>query len=455
LIRDARQLPDGAVVEAEVAVVGAGLAGIDIARSLVQRGMRVALLESGRLEFDPAIQELTQVSFAGKPLRTHETHGDISRYLPPMYRGYCRIRQFGGTTNVWTGKWRIFDPWDFEPCPWIPYSGWPITLDDLLPFYRETADDYGFGDFEAAASGDLFRCASGLLAPHDLQPHLFYWERAPTRSGTRFFQELKQARCIDVVLGASATELVLHDDLRTVQAVRIKTLDQKCFTLRADRFVLSTGGLEVPRLLLTSNRQIAEGIGNAHGLVGRFYMDHPKHMAGSFKPGRAMKHLIAGVETQPRRSKLCSLRHLSTSALVAESRHLRTSGTLLEPRAPPTLQSEVCHCAGTESRKPRVSGLRARCVGDPAPGGRLAFHAGRPPGCSATAANLARVPFERTGGALGIRFDTGDAGRDDGCFASHGDDAHGIGPSARSGRPRLQSLRDREPVCGKQFRLCD
>jgi len=300
MIRHLAKLDAGATIHAEVGVIGAGLAGIDAARHLGRQGIGVALLESGRLEFDPAIQDLASARFAGKPLRTRETHGHITPYLPPMYRGYPRIRQFGGTTSVWTGKWRIFDPEDFERRDWIAHSGWPIGLDALLPFYRETAADYGFGDFDRALEGEMFRSARDLLAPYAAVPHLFYWEKTPTRSGTRFFQELKGSPHVDVLLGATATEILLDDTLRTVRAIRVKSLDGRAVTLCAKRFVLATGGLEAPRLLLASNGQIAKGIGNGRDLVGRFYMDHPKHKNRSLQPGRAMRRLLDAVKFDPR-----------------------------------------------------------------------------------------------------------------------------------------------------------
>ena len=145
---------------------------------------------------------------------------------------------------MWTGKWRIFDPWDFERRSWIPHSGWPIALDDLLPDDEETARDYGFGDFEAEARGEFFRNASYFLAPHGLVPHLDHWEKTPTRSGSRFFQELKQSANVDVILGANATEILLDGSLRTVRGIQFKSLDLRCFMLHADRFVLAAGGLE-------------------------------------------------------------------------------------------------------------------------------------------------------------------------------------------------------------------
>ncbi len=327
MIRNITELEGSEVLHADVAIVGAGLAGIDMARYLGRRGLRVVLLESGRLEFDADIQALTRVAFAGKPLRTHETDGHISPYLPPMYRGYCRIRQFGGTTNVWTGKWRIFDPWDFDKRPWIPHSGWPIKIDDLMPFYEETARDYGFGDFNAESDTEFVREARKLLVPVGLEPHLFYLEKETTRPGQRFFQELKKASSIDVVLGANATAIVLDDNLEHVREIVCQSLDKRRCTVSAGHFVLATGGLEVPRLLLASNRQIPAGLGNARDLVGRFYMDHPKHVQGKLQSGPALKHVVDAL-TKPRP---CFGMSFSLSRDVQRTQSLLNHAIFLKP----------------------------------------------------------------------------------------------------------------------------
>ncbi|MGH9956759.1 MAG: GMC oxidoreductase [Pyrinomonadaceae bacterium] len=360
MIRNITELKGGEVLHADVAVVGAGFAGIDMARYLGRRGLRVVLLESGRLEFDADIQALTRVAFAGKPLRTHETDGHISPYLPPMYRGYCRIRQFGGTTNVWTGKWRIFDPWDFDKRPWISHSGWPIKIDDLMPFYEETARDYGFGDFTAESHPELVREARKQLTPVGLEPHLFYLEKETTRPGQRFFQELKKASSIDIVLGANATEIVLDDDLEHVREIVFQSLDKRRFTVSAAHFVLATGGLEVPRLLLASNRQIPAGVGNARDFVGRFYMDHPKHMQGKLKPGLAFKR-IYGVPTQRRPRFGMSF---SLSGDVQRTRSLLNHAIFLNPvyRYSRDRVSKNVEAIGTALNKSDVRRLLAPCL---------------------------------------------------------------------------------------------
>jgi choline dehydrogenase-like flavoprotein len=45
--------------------------------------------------------------------------------------------------------------------------------------------------------------------------------------------------------------------------------------IRANVFIVCAGALETPRLLLNSRGRCPAGVGNAHGLVGRYLLDHP------------------------------------------------------------------------------------------------------------------------------------------------------------------------------------
>jgi choline dehydrogenase-like flavoprotein len=51
--------------------------------------------------------------------------------------------------------------------------------------------------------------------------------------------------------------------------------------VRAQLFVLATGGIENARLLLASNDVQAAGLGNGRDLVGRYFMEHPHLVAGA------------------------------------------------------------------------------------------------------------------------------------------------------------------------------
>jgi choline dehydrogenase-like flavoprotein len=300
MIRDVDDLTDGARIEAEVGIVGAGFAGIDLARFLSAQGIRVVLLESGRADFDPATQELARIVSVGKPVRSPDPDGPFTPYLDPIFRGEFRIRQFGGTSNIWTGKWRTFDELDFAHRPWVPFSGWPITRDELEPFYRQVSQDYGLGDFDAFARDPAVVNAKRRLEQAGLELSFHYWENRAVRPATRFRDDLQQASHADVVLGANATEIVLADDLRTVESIVFRALDGRRFELRARQFVLCVGGLEGARLLLASNRQIPAGIGNANGLVGRFHMDHPKSKQARLLPGPNIALIAPWTRTRPR-----------------------------------------------------------------------------------------------------------------------------------------------------------
>jgi choline dehydrogenase-like flavoprotein len=56
--------------------------------------------------------------------------------------------------------------------------------------------------------------------------------------------------------------------------VRVATLAGGRFSVRAGVFVLAAGGIENARLLLASDGVMRDGVGNAHDLVGRFFMEH-------------------------------------------------------------------------------------------------------------------------------------------------------------------------------------
>ncbi len=96
----------------------------------------------------------------------------------------------------------------------------------------------------------------------------------PTNFGARYQHRLAASRSVQVLLNANCTELLTNSDGATVDRLSVGTIQGTTFTVRAKQVVLAAGGLEVPRLLLASRRTHAEGIGNAHGQVGRNYMCH-------------------------------------------------------------------------------------------------------------------------------------------------------------------------------------
>ena len=139
---DGRQVEDGSIIETDLAIIGAGAAGIAIARELAGTDVSVALIESGGFEFDAATQDLYE--------------GEMGGVDYPLTSS--RLRYFGGTTNHWGGWTRPFEPIDFEERDWVPYSGWPMTRADLDPYYDRAREicqirSAGFDDASEWADG--------------------------------------------------------------------------------------------------------------------------------------------------------------------------------------------------------------------------------------------------------------------------------------------------------------
>jgi choline dehydrogenase-like flavoprotein len=299
MIRDILDHPEGAAIDAEVVVVGSGIAGAEVATTLARRGRDVVILESGRTAFEPAIQALNAIEFLGKPHRPSDPEASYQKYLPAELRGVSRLRQLGGTSNVWTGKWKPFEPTDFEPRPWIPNTGWPLRRDDLEPFYRATAADYGLGDFAAEARRPEVQALRAAVEKAGLKMGSFYWEAVPTRTPARFAADLA-GDALRVVTGATVTGLELDPAGRRVAEVVARSLEGRTIRARAGAVVLATGALEGPRILLASNRQRPAGIGNEHDLVGRFYTDHPKHHSGELIPGPLVRAFARELQYGPK-----------------------------------------------------------------------------------------------------------------------------------------------------------
>ena len=149
MLIDARSLESGSVREADVCVVGAGAAGITVARELAGGPLRVALLESGGFEEDGASQELYRGRVHGRSYFTLDA---------------TRTRRFGGSTWCWHGLCRPLEAADFAARDWVPESGWPFGLDELRPFYRRAQEVIGLDAYDYGAE----RWAGEGLVPFDL-----------------------------------------------------------------------------------------------------------------------------------------------------------------------------------------------------------------------------------------------------------------------------------------------
>jgi choline dehydrogenase-like flavoprotein len=268
---DAHEVPAGTALTADVCVIGAGAAGITLARALAGAGRTVLLLESGGFELDDATQALYKGTSVGIPI---DPTVDLGLDTP-------RLRYFGGTTNHWAGYCRPFPELDFEARPYVPRSGWPIARADLDPYYAAAGDVIGLGpyDYSLAYWRDLGFIGQPFLESPST-PHTIIQIASRPVLGAVYRDEIVSSDSIQLVLWANVTRLALSEDGNSVVGVDVKTLSGNSFTATAAAFVLATGGLEVPRVLLASNDRRPAGIGNESDFVGRCFMEHVNIGAG-------------------------------------------------------------------------------------------------------------------------------------------------------------------------------
>jgi choline dehydrogenase-like flavoprotein len=264
MLRDLKVDEVGKTLQADVCIVGGGMAGIALAKEFANTGHGVVLLESGGLQFDRATQDL----YKGTNVR-----GDFSLVT-------SRFRMLGGTSYVWGGWSAPLDELDFQKRDWVPYSGWPITRADLVPYYRRAQPLCELGRYRYTVP-EWPGIASRALAldPNHLEHKL--WQLSPqTHFGEKYLGDLRKAGNITLLLNASATEIVTGEEARAVTEVKVASLNGRRTRVRARAYVLACGGIEVPRLLLASNRVESKGLANGNDLVGRFFMEHPHPDAG-------------------------------------------------------------------------------------------------------------------------------------------------------------------------------
>jgi choline dehydrogenase-like flavoprotein len=99
---DLASVESDAAFEADLCIVGAGMAGISLAQSLINSKLQVVLVESGGFELEAATQEL----YSGESIG-----------LPYFDLATTRLRFFGGSSNHWEGQNGVLESSDFVAKP--------------------------------------------------------------------------------------------------------------------------------------------------------------------------------------------------------------------------------------------------------------------------------------------------------------------------------------------------
>jgi choline dehydrogenase-like flavoprotein len=300
--------------EVDFCVVGAGAGGAVVGAKLAEAGFSVVLLDAGP-HWDPTRDFVSDEQASYRLFWTDEriTGGDDPVELGANNSG----RGVGGSTVHYSMVAMRAQPEDFRratldgPVAGADVRDWPITFDDLEPYYEEVEDalqiagpaHYPWGrrrrrypqrehELNAPARKLVYGCVrlgipvapapmATLSAPHEDRPPCTnrgfcnYGCSTNSKSSALVTYIPRAIRAGAEVRPNAMVARIEYDSGRVIGAVHFRGDNNTLYRQRARCVVLAGYAVETPRLLLNSaGAGFPNGLANSSGCVGRYFMVH-------------------------------------------------------------------------------------------------------------------------------------------------------------------------------------
>jgi choline dehydrogenase-like flavoprotein len=377
-------------LQADVVVIGSGVAGALVAHQMALAGKWVILLEAGsrvprwqtveRFRNQPNKYDNNQC-YPSTPAAPHPEYDPPNHYLiqkgPDLFEQQF-LRMVGGTTWHWAAAaWR-FLPNDFKLKSLFGVGrDWPIQYDDLEPYYYRAEvelgvwgnQDYGSPRSRPYPMAPLpasynEKTVMDLLNQHDKSLNVVIepaarnsrpYDGRPTCCGNNNCMPICPIGAmycgifhVDKAVQAGAqliTEAVVYrlEVGANKQIVAALYKDHRGVEHRVTGryFVVAANGIETPRLLLMStSHDFPNGLANSSDMVGRNLMDHPGTGVTFYAnqplwPGRGPEEMtsLIGYRDGAFRATECGKKlHMSnTNRIQQEAQKIFAAGKLLKP----------------------------------------------------------------------------------------------------------------------------
>ncbi len=252
-------------LQADLCIVGSGAAGLAIAQAFFNTRWRVLILESGDSQRTDQADELN-IALCG--------------HLPHSGALEGRARVFGGTTTAWGGQLIPLRSSEVAERDWVPFSGWPVSLAELDPYYRRAESLLGVeGPPYDPSTWEHLRIGAPNFDAQSVVCRFSQWAPLTRRNLALHLRgALSKSKNVDLLLGATVVKIVTDSKRASVRHLDLRTPDGRPVTVTARKYVLCAGGIETPRVLLASD------VANRSGNVGRYFQDHISYVAGEISP---------------------------------------------------------------------------------------------------------------------------------------------------------------------------
>jgi choline dehydrogenase-like flavoprotein len=310
-------------LQADVVVIGSGVAGSLIAWRLTEAKLKVLILEAGpridRVEafksYLAARDKNASAPYPPTPYAPAPQYNAWNDYYintgPDLFRGMY-TRGVGGSTWHWAGSVLRYRPSDFRMQSSFGLGlDWPISYEELAPFYDQAEQALGVAGSGTESWGAprassypmppippsyLDGVVGGALGPLGMSLAVF-----PQARNSVFYDERPQccgnASCVPLCpigakydasvhatkaekAGARLEASAVVDRLATDAEHRVSTVhfrrpDGSAGSAVGRIVVLAAHAIETPKLLLMSrDERTPDGVANSSDAVGRYLMSH-------------------------------------------------------------------------------------------------------------------------------------------------------------------------------------
>jgi len=326
-----------------VIVIGSGPCGAAAATRLIERGVRVLMVDAGLRAPRGLVARV-----GGRTVwRQKGWHEYAEHRLDPASDGvaWTSSLSLGGLSNYWSAAVPRYAPDDFTDGARIDERfEWPLTYDELVPYYEfvEAQMALTIGEPIRGVPPGVARYRHRLPRDwHSLataaQTHGYGVGALPmargrpsmvARRGTEFssyhcmVRPIERSAAFRLMTGAFVTRLIWSSSAGRVTSVEF--VDRRTGThgqIRGRAVVLAAGTIDTTVILLRSTSpDFPAGLGNSAGLVGRYLHDHPRDWwpIELHRPMAALAHPVY----------IARADHASSEPLTAASLTIGTSGSV-------------------------------------------------------------------------------------------------------------------------------